>query len=625
MGEHNVKVADNIKVRAEFIRHLLDDIEALEQMLNRGLIESDIYRIGAEQEFCLVTDNWRPAKNAEQLIREINDPHFASELARYNLEINVDPVKLENKCFSDIEKQVISLLEKAETVADRHQTKVLLTGILPTISKHELELDYMTPDRRYWALNNIVKKMRGSDPQLQLRGIDQLAITHDSVLFEACNTSFQTHLQIPPDDFISSYNWAQAISGPVLGVCTNSPLLLGRELWSETRIALFQQSIDTRSSSYALKDQHARVTYGHEWAEGSIADIYKNDIARHKVFLTKEVNINALEALKQGEMPKLEALNVHNGTIYRWNRPCYGVAKNKAHVRIENRYIPAGPSVPDQMANFAFWVGLMMGRPARFDNIAEVMDFRDAKANFIKAARTGKESVLIWNDKPTSVRDLVTKEMLPIAYNGLLKAGVDKGDIDRLLGIIAARATKMTGSQWITKTYRSLRKVLKQDDALLALTKSIYQNQHDGLPVHEWPNPEAVPTIHETANLVSHVMSTQLFVVNENDLADLATSVMQWKNIHHVPVENDKGKLTGLLTWTHMNKYKAQKEFSNNNLAVRDIMIQDVKTIGSKKKIKSAIKIMKENEIGCLPVVEEEHLIGIITIKDVITFDDDKH
>ena len=182
------------------------------------------------------------------------------------------------------------------------------------------------------------------------------------------------HLQVDPDDFVDSYNWAQAIAAPVLGISANSPLLLGRELWHETRIALFQQSIDTRTSSYALKDQYARVNFGYEWEKGTAADIFKNDIAQHKVILSREIEEDSFEQLHKGKIPKLRALNTHNSTIYRWNRPCYGVANGKPHLRIENRYVPAGPTVIDQMANFAFWVGLMTGRNKDYDLIGN-MDF----------------------------------------------------------------------------------------------------------------------------------------------------------------------------------------------------------------------------------------------------------
>lgn len=618
MGEHSVNSAIDNKARSVFIRSLLNDISALDIMLKKDLIESDITRIGAEQEFCLVTENWRPSRKAVEILKTINDPHFTTELALYNLEINLDPIELKLDCFSHLEKQLNTLLSKARVAAKKHNTNIILTGILPTISKNELQFDYMTPSPRYWELNSMIRKLRGSDIELHIRGVDELSLIHDSVLFEACNTSFQMHLQIAPKDFIASYNWAQAITGPVLGISTNSPLLLGRELWSETRIALFRQSIDIRNLSHSPKNQEARVNFSNAWATGTVADIFKNDIAMHKVILSREIENDALIELENGKLPKLQALNLHNGTVYRWNRPCYGSNGERAHFRIENRYIPSGPTTIDEIANFAFWVGLMMGRPPQFDDMPNSMDFKDAKTNFIKTARSGKESILKWNDTSFSVRELVTKELLPIAYSGLEKVSINKNDIERLLGIIDARAKGMTGAQWKIKNYRQLRKSMKQDDALLTLTKAIHENERSNTPVHKWSSIKKPTNPHETAHQVGHIMSTQLFTVNENDLAELATSIMLWKNIHHLPVENNTGELCGLLTWTHMEH---KKELKGSNKLVADIMTKDLFTTEVKANIKDIILLMKKNEIGCLPVVREKQLIGIVTIKDLTKFD----
>ncbi len=622
MGDHKVSSLDKEK-HTQFVGHLLNDIQALEEMLEKGMIEDGITRIGAEQEFCLLTDNWRPAKNSEEILAQLEDKHFTTEIARYNLEINLDPIELKGDCFTKVEEQLRVLLNKVLDKAEEFDTKILLTGILPTIAKSELIFDYMTPNPRYWTLNEMAKRLRGSDFELRIRGIDELSIVHDSVLFEACNTSFQMHLQISPGDFIPSYNWAQAISGPVLGVSTNSPLLLGRELWSETRIALFQQSIDTRSSSYALKDQQARVTFGDSWAYGAASDFFKNEIARYRVLMAREIEGNSVEELRNGGIPKLQALCTHNGTIYRWNRPCYGVGGGKPHLRIENRYIPAGPTVLDEMANFAFWVGLMVGRPEKYNDMAAVMDFRDAKSNFIKAARTGKESVMFWEGDLFSVRDLVTKHFLPIAYNGLNQVNIDKADIDRLLGVIEGRAVGITGSQWSVREYRNFRKSKRRDDALQALTKSMYTHQFEGKPVHEWPIEETPGETHESATTIEHIMSTQLFTVNENDLAELALKIMRWKSINHLPVENDSGNLCGLLTMTHIERFNA-REGKQDNPRVSEIMTSHVMTTSPNTTIKEAIYIMKKREIGCLPVVQNDHLVGIVTVPDLIEFDDDQ-
>ncbi|GAB5400397.1 MAG: glutamate-cysteine ligase family protein [Aureisphaera sp.] len=620
MGEQKVKTGLHYAGRAKFIKHLLSDINALELMLDKGLIEDDIYRIGSEQEFCLVTKHWRPSNKAEEILATVNDPHFTTELALFNLEINLDPVELKGECFSEVEKQLNSLLAKASQAAEKHDAYVLLTGILPTISKNELEFHYMTPQPRYWALNDMLKELRRGDFRLHIKGVDDLTINHDSVLFEACNTSFQMHLQIPPNDFISSFNWAQAISGPILGVSANSPILLGRELWDETRIALFQQSIDTRHSSYALKNQQARVSFGTDWEYGSIAEIFKNDIAQYKVILSKEIEQDSMVALENDIIPKLPALNLHNGTIYKWNRPCYGVGGGKPHIRIENRYIASGPTSLDEMATFAFWVGLMMGRPKKFDDMPSVMDFKDAKSNFIKAARTGKLSVLKWMGTSISVKDLVLAELLPIAEKGLKKMNIAESDIEKYLGIIEIRAKGISGSQWTTSNYRFLKEHMKKDDALRVLTKGMYQNQQSGKHVNDWPSLNANNDLSKSAHLVGHIMSTQLFTVQENDLANLAVRIMQWKNVHHVPVKNDSDEISGLLTWTHIEKHEDAAE-EDSLKTVDEIMEKNVVTVIPQTTISEAIRIMKDNEFGCLPVTKDKELVGIITIKDVIQFD----
>lgn len=620
MGELFVKSVSDKMARSEFIRHLLNDVKCLEMMLEKGLIESGISRIGAEQEFCLVSKNWRPEKNANEILKSINDPHFTNELARFNLEVNLDPFELKNDCFDQVENQLRTLLKKAEKSASKRDTYILLTGILPTITKTELSLEYMTPKPRYWSLNEMVKSMRGSDFQLHIKGVDELSITHDSVLMEACNTSFQLHLQTDPENFVENYNWAQVISGPVLGICANSPLLLGRELWSETRIALFQQSIDTRHSTYALKDQTSRVSFGEDWERGTVADIYKNDIAQHKIILSKSISTDSLEDLTNGKIPKLEALNTHNGTIYRWNRACYGATEKSAHLRIENRYIPSGPTIIDQMANFAFWIGLMKGKSTAYGDIANQMDFQDVKANFIKAARTGKQSVLKWKDRFVSVKDLITRELLPIAYDGLSNANVDSKTATRLLEIIDQRAIKQTGAQWSITNFRRLKRTTRKDDALLALTKNMFENQQKDLPIHDWPEISDISSTHEHATQVGHIMSTRLFTVKSDDLASLATQLMQWKDIHHIPVECDNGKICGILTWTHMQRF-LETPPQDEELTVGDIMNKNVILAHSEMDIQEAIQIMKQNEIGSLPVVHNQHLIGIVTIKDIKQYD----
>ena len=617
MGDFQVRKIEDAD-RASFVNHLLKDVEALEYMIDKDLIETGITRMGAEQEFCLVKPDFSPSMQALDVLKEIDDSHFTTELSTYNLELNLDPVEVTGNCFSSTHKQLSVLLEKARVAASHYDNKIVMAGILPTIRKQELDLKYLTPIERYHHLNEVMCNLRGSDFSLHLRGVDELTILHDSILFEACNTSFQLHLQIDPSDAVASYNWSQAIAGPVLSICANSPLLLGRELWNETRIALFTQSVDTRQASYSLTDQESRVSFGKGWLKDSIVNIFKDDIARHRLILAGDQHDDSMQELKDGKTPSLRAMRIHNGTIYRWNRPCYGTGNGKPHLRIENRYIPSGPSIIDEIANYAFWIGLMLGRPKKFDNIIDRMEFLEAKENFYKAARSGKESQLGWMGKSMAAADLVRSELLPLAYEGLRKAKVNDEDIKKYLSIIELRTSRNTGSIWTIKGYRNLKKDLKQDDALKALTEVMYQHQQTGKPIHEWEElDKAPPHYPDYGNKLAHeIMSTLIFAVHPNDLADLVKHIMDWKNIHHVPVIDSKDQLVGILTSKNMAVYDNKM---GELTEVQEIMVKDVITVGPDMSADEATKIMLDNKIGCLPVISNERLVGIITRNDIVT------
>lgn len=622
MGEQNIHVNTSEEERLIFLQHLLNDLKALERMHKGHAIEDDVIRIGAEQEFCLVNEQWRPASNAMEVLSELNDSHFTTELARFNLEINLDPVELQGSAFQQMEQQLNQLMKKANEAADKHGSKIVLTGILPSISMHELNLDFMTPLDRYYALNDLFKKARGGDFRMHFSGVDEFSINHNSVMFEACNTSFQMHLQVKPADFVQSYNWSQAIAGPVLGACVNSPLLLGKELWCETRVALFQQTLDTRVIARANLDKQARVTFGSDWVSGDVVDYFKHEVSKYKAILTREIKQNSLQELKEGNIPKLQALSLHNGTIYRWNRPCYGVGSGKPHIRIENRYIPAGPSVKDEMANLAFWVGLMSGRPPEFDDLPKIMSFQDAKANFLRACRNGTETIMNWQGKRIPLADLVIDELIPIARKGLQKMAINEEDINQTMEVIEKRMTGHTGSQWMISNYRNFKKTLKTDDALIALTESLHRNQQNFKCLNEWPAQQDLTNFNSKANRVGHIMKTTLVTADSGDSGEMTLRYMKWNNVHHLPVVDQDERLVGLITWQHLFKYLDEIIDADHVISAGEIMIKEVISVETSTSIDEAIHIMKTNNIGCLPVVEENHLVGIITVKDVLKFAD---
>jgi CBS domain-containing protein len=617
MGEQNINVNATLEERVAFSRDLLNDLESLEYMVRNDMIEKGPIRIGAEQEFCLVNEHWRPASNAVKILEAIDDEHFTSELAIYNLEINLDPVVLEGKAFQEVENQLSSLLAKAKVHAEANGSKIVLAGILPSLSMHEVNMDFITPMPRYFALNETMRKQRGTDFQMNFAGVDELSLSHNSVMFEACNTSFQLHLQIAPDDFTASYNWSQAISGPVLGVCANSPLLFGKELWSETRIALFQQSIDTRSFSSSLKNKNARVSFGEDWLRGGILEYYRGEVSKFPNLITKDIETKSMDELKAGRIPKLRALNLFNGTVYRWNRPCYGVGGGKPHIRIENRYIPSGPTIVDEMANFAFWVGLMKGRPAEFDAIHELMEFEEAKSNFIHAARNGSETIMNWMGKRIPLPELIKDVMLPIARKGLEKMNVDSAEIDRYFNIILGRLETHTGAQWGVENYRKLKRKYQADDASLVLTKAMYTHQQTGKAISEWSTNADHEIFNSKASKVGHIMSTSLVTGDHRDSALLTVQLMKWNNIHHLPIVDNNERLLGIITWSHIDQFWDDLHQEDNHFSASDIMIQEVISVTTRTPIEEAKSLMRDHKIGCLPVLEDDQVVGIITLNDV--------
>lgn len=629
MGEQQVhRVPDGEEIRL-FSRKLLRDLRALETMLDQGLFETEVRRIGAEQEMFLVDRNWQPALNAVEILERVDDPHFTTELGRFNLECNLDPVTLGDHALRQMEEQLNGLLDKVREAARELDTEVVLSGILPTLEKSFLTLDHMTPRPRYFALNDAMNRLRGERYRLYIKGRHELNIAHDNVMLEACNTSFQVHFQVKPEHFARLYNVAQAVAGPVLSAATNSPLLFGRQLWRETRIALFQQSVDTRAPSGHMRQLPARVSFGRRWVEDSVLEIFKEDISRFRVLMSTEVDEDPFEALSAGEAPGLHALCLHNGTIYRWNRPCYGVNHGRAHLRIENRILPAGPSSLDEVANAAFWFGLLNGLSLAYEDITKVMDFDVARENFVAAGRRGLEAQLYWLDREAvPAQELLLEELLPMAREGLDDLRIDSSDTDRYLGVIEERVrSRRTGSQWLIDSYRSTRNEGNRAECLSALVAATVNRQRSGKPVHSW-EPAALWEAGESRKYyvrVGQLMTTDLFTVNQDELVDVVACVMNWHHIRHVPVEDDAHRLVGLVTHRALLRLLAESSGSGDQapVPVSDIMNTDVMTVTPDTPTLEAIRIMKRHKISCLPVIDEHgRLVGIVSERDFMSIAD---
>ena len=628
MGVSKVKSSADKQLLNRFINALLTDLKALEKMIAAGMFEKDVQRIGAEQELCLVDASWRPSPIAMDVLKKADDKHLTTEISQFNLEFNLDPLKFSGDCLARLEHNLKDHLARLESVVKELGGEIILVGILPTIRSSDLELKFLTPLPRYRLLNRILNKMRGGPFELRIEDTDELITKHNSIMFEGCNTSFQVHLQVHPGTFVQSYNWAHAIAAPVPAAATNSPLLLGKRLWRETRIALFHQSVDTRSLSTDLRRLSTRVTFGDRWIKKSITEIFQEQIARYRVILVLDILEDSLEELDQGKIPSLTALCAHNGTLYRWNRPCYGILNGKPHLRIENRILPAGPTIVDEVANAAFWFGLMNGQPKEYRNIAALMRFDDAKTNFMRAARIGLDCQFSWvNGKVLPANELILKELLPIARDGLKMANIDTADIGKYLGIIKERVeSRQTGARWMLESYTKLQKKAADYEVAVAIAAGIVKRQKKNLPVHRW-SPVRISEAGSWKNRywrVVQVMVTDLYTVQEDDPIALALNIMTWNNVRYLPVENQQKKLVGLLTTRILLKhYFSFAEMKDEPLTVKDIMIKNPKTIEPDTLTYEALLLMRDSGFGSLPVVKGSTLVGLITKQDYFGFSKD--
>lgn len=547
MGVKKVELITDAEDQKKAFDHILSDIHHLEKMIDEGLLHRKTPRIGAEQELCLIDEAYRPSPVITEFLKGLDDACFTTELAKFNLEINLPPLELTQKCFSRLEENISKKLEEArERASEINGIDIIQIGILPTIRKMDLEHENLTPGDRFIAMIEAMKWLKKKDYSIRINGIDDLSTTDFSNMFESCNTSFQIHYQLNPDEFAAKYNFAQAIAAPVLAACTNSPILFGKRLWHETRIALFQQAVDTRDSTEHLSQAYLRVPFGYKWIENTVTEVFKDDLAKFKIFLKHN---DTEEKANNGEIPELVNLSVFNGSVFRWTRACYGIFEGKPHLRIENRLLPSGPTTIDEVANTAFWIGLMHGMPEKYANVASDMQFEDAKINILKAARYGLSTQFMWlNGKKIKAEKLILDELIPIAREGLKKAAVSEEDIDKYLTIIEERVKSYrTGSQWMLDAWQELSELETADAKATALTRVFMKRSREGKAVHTWALPQEDELIHNQFTEVGEIMSTDIFSVREDDLLDQAVYGMLKKNHGHLPVADASGNLKGLL------------------------------------------------------------------------------
>jgi len=471
----------------EKVRRCLD---VFARMLRESRFDVERPMTGLEVELNLVDENCDPAmKNAEAL-EAIADPDFVTELGQFNLEINVPPRRLQQGGLKAFEDDVRGSLNAAEEKASQVGAHMVMVGVLPTLRMLHMHPDTLSANPRYRLLNDQILAARGEDLDISIQGIDRLRVTADSIMPEAACTSMQLHLQVSPDDFPTYWNASQAIAGIQLAVGANSPFLFGKQLWAETRIALFEQATDTRSEELKSQGVRPRVWFGERWIT-SIFDLFEENVRYFPALLPITDDEDPVAVLDGGDTPSLAELRLHNGTIYRWNRPVYDVTRGVPHLRVENRVLPAGPTVIDMLANAAFYFGLVRALVNDQRPLWTQMSFGAAEENFHAGARDGVDAQVYWPGiGSVGATELVLRRLLPKAREGLRLWGVDEGEGARLLDVIEQRClTGRNGATWQVQTFHRLFDDGEMDrfDALREVVRRYAQHMHGNQPVHDWP------------------------------------------------------------------------------------------------------------------------------------------
>ena len=491
MGEEVDQHTFTREDRAKYRQKIRRSLDVLASMLREARFEFERPLTGMEIELNLIDDKADPAMRNAEVLGAIADPDFQTELGQFNVEINVPPRRLAGNENADLETSLRASLNNAEEHARSVGAHMVMIGILPTLRREHMTMDALSANPRYALLNEQIFAARGEDLDIRIDGIDRLAVTTDTIAPEAACTSTQFHLQVSPAEFANYWNAAQVIAGVQVALGANSPLLFGRELWRETRIPLFEQATDTRSEEIRAQGVRPRVWFGERWIT-SVFDLFEENVRYFPALLPVCDEADPEQILERGDTPELSELRLHNGTVYRWNRPIYAVVRGRPHLRVENRVLPAGPTVVDTIANAAFYYGLVRTLAEAERPVWTQMSFSAAEENFHTGARHGIAAQVFWPGLGyVPVTELVLRRLLPMAHEGLDAWGVSPGERDRLLGIIEQRClTSRNGAQWQVDTLHALEADgLDRQDALHEMLRRYLPPMHANIPVHEWPAP----------------------------------------------------------------------------------------------------------------------------------------
>jgi len=464
----------------QYYRRLKEETKQLGLLFAENKLSSLSNYCGLEQEAWILDACNFPVPENRFLLESLNHELLSPELAQFNIELNVTPQLLAKNGLSKMQTELESLWQMCESVLQRKQLHMEMIGILPTVRDEELVVANMSAMNRYRSLNEQVLNSRDGQPlSLDIVGVEHLQSKHADVMLESAATSLQLHRQINARSSARYYNAAIIVSAITVAVGANSPYLFAKKLWEETRIPLFEQAVEVGGYGHAKNGPVRRVSFGTGYAKQTIFECFEENLAHFPVLLP----VKLTDADR-----RFPYLRMHNGTIWRWNRPIVGFdTDGTPHLRIEHRVISAGPTIVDEMANAAFFYGLQEYFAIHSIAAEKLLSFSEAKNNFYNAARHGMETKIRWPDlenkkvDKTSISTLISSSLLSFAAQGLRVLDIDKHDIEMYLGIIGARVESgQTGAVWQKKYVEN-----NQSD-MQKLTQAYRENRLTAKPVHTW-------------------------------------------------------------------------------------------------------------------------------------------
>lgn len=464
IGNHAFSSAD----WTEFENRLETETHHFYRQLADGYFSQHVPVAGFEIEAWLIDEQCLPAPVNDAFLERFDNPLATPELATFNIELNNTPVNLRGDAFTQLHQEMKQLLRSARKTANEVDAHLLMTGILPTATADYFGDEYMSHMNRYKVLNDQVFKARHGRPiHFTIEGHEHLELDYNSVMLEAATTSFQLHLQTPWHQAHHYYNASLLASAICVAISSNSPFFFGHSLWDETRITIFEQAVNPG------RQYRQRVTFGSDYAHESIAECFKENLLHYPALLP---------VVFDRPTERYKHLRLHNGVIWRWNRPLIGFDDDGTpHIRIEHRTMPSGPSLTDMMANAVFYYGLTQNLMEQLEEGLTLPDFAITKANFYDAARLGLDTEINWFGNQVSIQSLIEKSLLAAAQSGLQSLDIDANDIESYLDVIANRnANKQTGAHWQRQHLEKVGHDMQQ------LTKDYLEHQRSGQAVHTW-------------------------------------------------------------------------------------------------------------------------------------------